>query len=314
MKQGDTPLLAKSVMLESGRELTLQIPVKRSVEKQPPESSPSADAQKRLAFWISPSTQMEFVRIEPGEFTMGLPNADKEAEADEKPPHRVRISPFYLGMTEVTQGQYAAVMRNNPSHFSQTGGGIGQVFGQPTDRLPVENVSWLDAIKFCNALSKKDVLKAYYEIAGENVRVPNKSASGYRLPTEAEWEYACRAGTTTRYSFGDDPRELGGYAWHSGNSGGMTHPVGQRRRNAFGLYDMHGNVWEWCWDLYDSAYYARSPVDDPPGASGGSLRVFRGGCWGYDPGRCRSARCNGCAPGYRYSDVGFRLALGRSGR
>jgi len=205
-------------------------------------------------------------------------------------------------------------MGNNPSDFSPTGGGRLKVAGQSTTGHPVENVSWLDAIKFCNALSKKDVLKAYYEIAGDHVRVPSIRGSGYRLPTEAEWEFGCRAGTTIRYSFGDDPRELGEYAWHSGNSGEITHPVGQMRPNAFGLHDMHGNVFEWCWDSYDGAYDARFPVDDPPGASGASYRVVRGGGWFCYPRDCRSARRGGLAPGSRSNGLGFRVALGQSGR
>jgi formylglycine-generating enzyme required for sulfatase activity len=215
-------------------------------------------AQKQPAGWKSPSTKMSFVRIEGGEFLMGSPDSDKDAEKDEKPPHKVRISPFYLGVTEVTQEQYRAVMGNNPSWFSSTGGGKETVAGRLTDQLPVESVTWLNAVGFCNALSKKDGLKAYYNITGVNVRIADVKGAGYRLPTEAEWEYACRAGKTTKYSFGDDPSELGEYAWHFENSGSITHPVGQKRPNAFGLYDMHGNVAEWCWDVHDGAYYARS--------------------------------------------------------
>jgi len=259
---------------------------------------------------------MTFVRIEGGEFTMGSPEGDKDAENDEKPQHKVRISPFLLGVTEVTQAQYVAVVGNNPSWYSSTGGGSEMVAGRSTARLPVEQVSWLDAVRFCNALSKRDRLKAYYDIAGDNVQVPSAQAPGYRLPTEAEWEYACRWRTTTNYPVGDGPSKLGDHAWYRDNSGGVTHPVGQKAPNGFGLYDMHGNVYEWCWDSYDGAYYKRSPVNDPPGASGASGRVVHGGSWGSEPRECRSADRNGNAPSVRCGNLGFRLALGlgQSGR
>jgi len=163
----------------------------------------------------SPSTGMVLVRIEPGEFMMGSPDSDKEAEADEKPRHRVRITrPFYLGKYEVRQAEYEAVMGDNPSQFK----------GKPKN--PVESVSWLDAVLFCNQLSEREGLKPYYEISGETVQIPARKASGYRLPTEAEWEYACRAGTTTRYCSGDDVDGLGEFAWFGSNAGGGIHEVG----------------------------------------------------------------------------------------
>ncbi len=203
------------------------------------------------------------------------------------------------------------VMGNNPSCFSSTGRGRDKVSGRSTDQLPVENVLWLDAIKFCNKLSEMEGKKPFYEIDGPVIRVPDWNGQGYRLPTEAEWEYACRAENSKRYSFGDDPSKLRDYAWYDGNSSGMTHFVRQKQPNAFGLYDMHGNVWEWCWDNYDGAYYARSPVDDPPGASGASGWVIRGGCWLQKPPGCRSAIRGGSASSHN-GDLGFRLARGRS--
>ena len=210
-------------------------------------------------------------RIPAGTFQMGSP--DGTGEEDEHPQHEVRITrPFYLGVTEVTQAQYEAVMGNNPSWFSATGGGKDKVAGQSTGQHPVENVSWLDAVKFCNKLSEMEGRKPFYEINGETVRVPDWKASGYRLPTEAEWEYAC----------GGDPADLEEHAWFGGNSGKVTHPVGKKLTNRFGLHDMLGNVWEWCWDAYDKDYYKQSPRDDPtgPDAAGAADRVIRGGSWG----------------------------------
>ena len=184
----------------------------------------------------------------------------------------MRISrPFYLGVYEVTQAQYEAVMGNNPSCFSANGGGKDRVAGQSTDRYPVENVSWLDAIQFSNKLSEKEGKKPFYEIDGKEIRVPDWNGPGYRLPTEAEWEYACRANapTPTRFSFGDNAAELGEYGWFDGNSERRTHPVGQKRPNGFGLYDMHGNVWEWCWDWYGAGYYNQSARGRPDRPRGG---------------------------------------------
>jgi formylglycine-generating enzyme required for sulfatase activity len=239
-------------------------------------------------------------RIPAGEFLMGSPDEDKDASGDEKPRHRVRITrPSYLGVTEVTQGQYRAVTGQSPSQF------------KGSDDLPVEQVSWDDAIAFCNKLSEAEGLKPYYRFgAGEQ-----SGGDGYRLPTEAEWEYACRAGNPARYSFGDDPASLGEYAWIDEDfAKGSTHPVGQKRPNAFGLFDMHGNVWEWCWDWYDAKPYAQSPVDDPSGPlKAASFRVRRGGSWINDPLNARSANRDGNIPGYRFISLGFRLARGQSG-
>ena len=176
----------------------------------------------------------------------------------------------------------------------------------------MENVSWNDAIAFCNKLSEREGLRPYYRFgAGEQ-----SSGDGYRLPTEAEWEYACRAGSLTRYSFGDDTASLGGFAWFNEYlSKGSTHPVGQKQPNAFGLYDMHGNVSEWCWDGgYEERYYANSPLNDPQGPSKAAGRVLRGGSWLNNPRYCRSALRYWYAPGLRGGDLGFRVARVQSGR
>jgi formylglycine-generating enzyme required for sulfatase activity len=265
---------------------------------------------------IKNSIGMTFELIPAGEFLMGSPDNDKGAEKHEKPQHRVRITrPFYLGAYEVTQAQYEAVMGNNPSYFSASGNGSDRVVaGQSTDRHPVENVSWLDAVKFCNKLGEMEGRPPFFEIDGENVRVPDWSRPGYRLPTEAEWEYACRANapTVTRYSFGNDAASLGEFAWYKGNSGRKTHPVGETRPNGFGLFDMHGNVWEWCWDGYGEGYYKESREDDPRGSDGAANRVLRGGAWDFGPQGERSAFRLQRAGGYLTR--GFRVARGQSGR
>jgi formylglycine-generating enzyme required for sulfatase activity/serine/threonine protein kinase len=231
------------------------------------------------------SIGMKFVLIPAGEFLMGSPDSDKDAVDDEKPQHRVRITrPFYLGVHEVTQGQYREVTGETPSHF------------RGSDDLPVESVNHHGAIAFCTKLSAKEGVS-------------------YRLPTEAEWEYACRAGSTTRYSFGDDEASLGEVAWYKGNSGNRTHPVGQKRPNAWGLYDMHGNVWELCGDWFDEDYYGQSPPSaNPLGPSHAADRVIRGGGWRSIPQIVRSADRSGRAPGARPHDLGFRLARVQSSR
>ena len=233
----------------------------------------------------------------------GLVRFGQGCSNDEMPQHRVRITrPFYLGVTEVTQGQYRAVTGQSPSKF------------KGSDDLPVEQVSWLDAVKFCNAAEPRGGPHALLPGRRSNVSVPDWKGAGYRLPTEAEWEYACRAKNPARYSFGDDPAGLGEYAWFDGNSGNQTHPVGQKRPNAFGLFDMHGNVWEWCWDGFDAKYYAESPVDDPRGPSGASVRVIRGGSWGGNPRDCAVGVPGLVTPGDRRDNLGFRLARVQSGR
>lgn len=222
--------------------------------------------------WRS-SIGMEFVRIEAGTFQMGA--NDREANDDEKPVHTVRISqPFYLGTYEVTQAQWQAVMGSNPS-------------ASKGDTLPVEQVSWDDAQEFLRRLNARE------------------RGVTYRLPTEAEWEYAARAESTGRWSFGDDASRLGQYAWYGDNAGGRTHPVGQKQPNAWGLYDMHGNVWEWVQDWYGD--YTSGTAVDPTGPTSGAYRVYRGGGWLFGARDCRSAHRLIGAPGDRYVSLGLRL-------
>jgi formylglycine-generating enzyme required for sulfatase activity len=274
-------------------------PLPKEAAPAPPRSDPTAKSEmpkptERKSNRFDESICIKMKLIPAAEFEMGSPDLDHDAGSDEKPRHRVQITrPFYLGVYEVTQGQYRAVTGENPSHF------------KGSDDLPVEKVSWNDAIGFCNKLSERDGLKPYYRSgAGEK-----SGGDGYRLPTEAEWEYACRAGSKTRYCFGDDAAALGEYAWYDGNSGNKTHPVGQKHPNRFGLYDMHGNVWEWCLDNYDAEYYKQPNAPDPRGpSSSAAWRVFRGGSWYSTGGICRSAIRNWISPEFRNLYMGFRVA------
>ncbi len=236
------------------------------------KSSPST-----LTLDLGKGVTMKLVRIRPGKFMMGSPNSEQGRNGNEGPQHEVTISkPFYMAVTEVTQAQYEAVMGTNPS--ANKG---------PTN--PVERVSWDDAVLFCRKLS-------------------GKTGKAFRLPTEAEWEYACRAGTKTRFSFGDSEGALGDYAWHKGNSSGASHPVGRKKPNAWGLYDMHGNVWEWCADWYGS--YPTGTSTDPQGATSGDGRVGRGASWlGYDTPSVRCAYRSRDAPSNRNDNRGFRCAM-----
>jgi formylglycine-generating enzyme required for sulfatase activity len=217
---------------------------------------------------------MELLLIHPGEFMMGAEKGD----ADEKPVHKVVISkPFYLGKYEVTQAQWQDVMGTNPSHFK----------GDPN--RPVERVSWKMVQEFITKLNARE---------GHTL---------YRLPTEAEWEYAARAGSTSKYSFGDEDAQLEQYAWYNKNDKGATHPVGQLKPNAWGLYDMHGNVWEWVND-WRGPYTGGQEVD-PQGPATGNAKGYRGGGWGYGAVRCRSTDRSYDSPDYIYGTHGFRLAM-----
>ncbi|MCL2155821.1 MAG: formylglycine-generating enzyme family protein [Leptospirales bacterium] len=255
---------------------------------------------------------IEMVHINNGTFTMGSSDA-LDYKAD--PPHQVTLTKgFYMSKYLVTQEQYLAVMGNNPSHF-HGGAGREPAAGENQNRRPVENVSWYDAVEFCNKLSAEEGLESVYTITG---RIPDtgypitsaavtadRTKNGYRLPTEAEWEYACRAGTTTAYNTGDTIDDDTG--WYSGNSGNKTHEVGKKPDNAWGLYDMHGNVWEWCWDWYRDYDKPPAALTDPVGASSGSNRVDRGGCWYSRADYFRSAVRGGNRPSNQLGDLGFRL-------
>ncbi len=227
------------------------------------------------------SIGMEFVKVSTGEFMMGSPSDEKERNSDEGPVHKVTIEkPFYLGKFEVSQKQWYEVMGNNPSL-------------NKGDELPVVMVSWVDAQEFIKKLNEME------------------GTDKYRLPYEAEWEYACRAGTTASYSFGDDESKLGDYAWHGpvfygGNSEGETHPVGQKKPNPWGLYDMHGNVWEWCQDRWHDNY-SEARSDGRAWGGGSSFRVRRGGSFDSIPSYCRSAGRSFYLPHDSSPGLGFRV-------
>jgi formylglycine-generating enzyme required for sulfatase activity len=274
--------------------------VRPPVAEGPPLLTPSRAANGDpeesggVRYLVTNSIGMTLVRIPAGEFRMGSAASDRQAQEQEKPQHRVQIpKPFYLGAHEVTQAQYRSVMGTNPSHFSLTGGGRSKLSGIASDRLPVETVSWSDAVAFCRRLSN----------------LPEERAAGrtYRLPTEAEWEYACRAGTATVRYFGDGTTGLDAHAVYRDTAEGCPWPVGSKQANPWGLYDMYGNVWEWCSDHYDRNYYRMSPSYNPQGPTTGTSRVLRGGSWWDDSPFCRSANRDFYLPTYRDYEVGFRV-------
>jgi formylglycine-generating enzyme required for sulfatase activity len=216
---------------------------------------------------------------------MGSPSNEPERYSDEVQ-HQVTLSAFYMGKYQVTQAEYQSVMETNPSYFTGS-------------NFPVERVSWYDAVEFCNRLSQREGLTPAYTINGTNVSC-NWNASGYRLPTEAEWEYTCRAGTTTPYSTGNNITTS-----QANYNSGSTKPVGSFAPNPWGLYDMHGNVWEWCWDWYGS--YSTGAQTNPRGAVSGNNRVIRGGSWNNNGQNLRSAYRNNNNPSNRNNNIGFRL-------
>ncbi len=271
--------------------------VKKPVSPIPLIASPTPFTEK-----LPNRVTLEMVSLPAGEFIMGSPDSDSDAQSYEKPPHQVKVNSFAIGKYPVTQAQYQAVMGTNPSHFKNNS------WFKNNLQNPVEKVSWDDAQAFCQKLS---------QITGKT----------YRLPTEAEWEYACRAGTTTPYYFGDagtttpyyfgdDANQLGDYAWYGGNSQQTTHPVGQKRPNGWGLYDMSGNVWEWCEDDWHYNYIG-APTDGSAWLINSDNRYHskcrRGGSWVNYPNGCRSAIrlvYRRYYPGNDGVDIGFRVVSG----
>ena len=251
-------------------------PLSAQGEAHPPEH-PVAGQE-----WQDPVSGIDVVWVPEGCFQMGCVSGVQCREA-EKPVHEVCLDGFWMGKYEVTQAQWQQVMGENPSHFKKP------LVNQDTSNHPIEGMSWHDVQEFLQRLNEQ---------AGKAM---------YRLPSEAEWEYAARAGTQTAYSFGNDAGRLGEYAWYAENSGDMTHPVGELKPNTWGLYDMHGNVGEWCQDWYAATYYSDSPKENPPGPASGSGHVSRGGLWFSLVRGCRSAFRAWDLPDLRGNEIGFRL-------
>ena len=240
------------------------------------EAEAVQDPKAQLTVDLGGGVTMELILIPPGTFDMG---SDK-GKGNEKPVHKVTLKKaFYIGKYEITQEQWQAVLGANPSRFKDP-------------KKPVETVSWDACRDFVAKLSEKTGRK-------------------FALPSEAEWEYACRGGSTTEFCFGDAEAGLGEYAWFSGNSGKMTHVVGQKKPNKWGLYDMHGNVWEWCEDVGHDSYEVGAPTDGSAWTEGGNqgLRVLRGGAWVGSPSFCRSAGRSRWDPSYRFINFGCRVVL-----
>jgi formylglycine-generating enzyme required for sulfatase activity len=297
--------LPRLQFVDYGRDRERALAQLKAIWVKPGTAPPPSKAEPVPDLITTKTADITLKLIPTGSFLMGSP--DGEGEEDERPQHRVTISrPFYLGIHPVTQGQYVRLMSQNPSWFASTGEGNAKVAGMDTSRFPVEDVSWYDAVRFCNALSQAEGLDPSYKIHGD--RVENGGGDGFRLPTEAEWEYACRAGTSSPYGFQGGEEEFPHYAWFDENSGGRTHAVGEARANNFGLHDMHGNVWEWTWDTYWSDYYARSPEIDPAGPTAAADRVVRGGSWINSADGARSAYRSRGTPDHRSIHLGFRVA------
>lgn len=263
---------SKSVNIEQGQS---EIVVTIGFGLQPQFASSVTSSQRRVLEQLV----ADMVKVEGGTFTMGATSEQSgDAYSDEKPTHSVTLSDYYIGKYEVTQAQWQAVMGSNPSYFKG-------------DNLPVEQVSWDDCQEFIRKLNQLTELN-------------------FRLPTEAEWEYAARGGKMSRgYKYAGS-NTIGEVAWYDSNSGSKTHPVGTKQANELGLYDMSGNVREWCQDRYGA--YSSSSQTTPTGPSSGSNRVFRGGSWIHDAWFCRVSYRHFITPGYRYLNLGLRLALSHS--
>ena len=292
----DIALTIEWAALEKGKALTVKVkgmeqavPVSWDVPKSPQEQE--AEKYQRV---IADITQ-NMVNVSAGTFWMGQTDEEQRFLQQQKwwndyfncerPRHQVKLSAFAISKYPVTQAQWQAVMGNNPSNFKG-------------DDRPVEQVSWNDCQTFLQKLNA-------------TVETHGRASLQFRLPTEAEWECACRAGTQTIWHFGNEQGLLGQYAWFDGNSGSQTHPVGQLQPNAWGLYDMLGNVWEWCSDWFNEGYYANSLQDNPQGPSGGQYRLLRGGGYNDNPHYCRSAYRGRNLPDGQYYYLGLRVVVAR---
>ncbi len=322
----------------TGEALDYQVAVigspRPTVPTRPSDPTTNTDVEKLVT---SRSTGMTLGLIPAGTFMMGSSLKEKGNDKNENPQHSVQITrPFYMGVYEVTQGEFEKVMGTNPSYFSSTGEGSGQTGILNTRRFPVERVSWYDAIEFCNTLSEQDGLSSCYKLTDvqrvgshsiESAGVSVTGGNGYRLPTEAEWEYACRGTTTTPFNFGselngDDANVNGDFPYGTTTKGkflARTTTVGLYKPNRFGLHDIHGNVYEWCFDIFDgNAYRIRNGTTKDPvvtstlaeslvGTAHKSLRVLRGGCWNASAQDARSACRGRFSPDVRHHNLGFRV-------
>lgn len=263
----------------------------RTAPDQPANNGTNVARSNVSAPTVSGQADAAMVLIPSGRFRMG------DSNEPDAPPHEVSISAFFLDKYLVTQEQFEKLMHENPSRWK---GGAN----------PVEQVRWSDAVRYCNKRSQSEGLQPCYDLGSWQC---NFEANGYRLPTEAEFEYACRAGSTTAFISGETPVKLGDFAWFDQNSGGHPRPVGLKQPNAWGLFDMCGNLWEWCNDFYLVDFYANSPPQDPRGPQQGKTKVVRGGCWRASADNCRSGYRYNENPGYAdvcfgYDIYGFRCA------
>ncbi len=248
---------------------------------------------------ITSNGGVAMVLIPAGEFKMG---SDK-GKADEKPVHPVKINAFYMDKYLVIQQEFERLMKFNPSKHRKP-------------ENPVEQLRWPEAVKYCNARSIEDGLEPCYDLTTWKC---DFSKNGYRLPTEAEWEYASRAGSDKEYFFGDNPSQLQLYAFYNLNSGKMPRPAGRKKANPWGLHDIYGNLWQWCNDNYLPDYYKSSPQDNPGGPEKGDFKVLRGGCWKSKPEECRSAVRAKESPAFAdvcfgYDIYGFRCVKNGPGK
>jgi formylglycine-generating enzyme required for sulfatase activity len=274
--------------------MALLLGCERTPDKQTLQNGP---AQTNAAAGpVAATAGTDMIQVPGGRFVMG--NKD-EVDA---PPHEVTVNAFFMDRYLVTQDEFEKLMHENPSRWKG-------------NRHPVEQVRWSDAVRFCNKRSEAEGRQPCYDLKNWTC---NFDADGYRLPTEAEWEYACRAGSATAYFFGDNAAKLGDYAWFDKNSGGHPQEVGQKQSNGWGLFDIAGNLWEWCNDFYQVDYYPHSPAEDPRGPDKGETKVVRGGAWRFGAETCRSGYRYNENPGYAdvcfgYDIYGFRCVRKVSG-
>ncbi|MGE0822577.1 MAG: formylglycine-generating enzyme family protein [Candidatus Binatia bacterium] len=238
-----------------------------AVEPEPPIQPQEAQSKAETVTEPEPesfSEPLDMVELHGGTFLMGSPDSDRDAFDNEKPQHEVSVSAFYISLYLITRHLYRDIVGSAPKEWDRD---------SDDQQFPANYVNWFAAVVFCNALSQRVGLSPCYRIDGSHVEW-DPAADGYRLPTEAEWEYACRAGTSSKWFFGDDPPELGSYAWYSANSGSKVHPIGQKKPNIWGIHDMIGNVWEWCWDWYgDYPVDLTQTFNDPTGPEEGMRRA-----------------------------------------